>query len=359
MRSWKVLLVAFGVVCFCAGLAAIGWFWLRSDQETPPKMKFSTPQGGVNALAYSPSGLHVAVATGDAVAIYDRATGQPIQLLTGRREPGFVRSLAYSPDGRLLVTAASNGDLTVWDAERMVLRQTFQEGRNEGEFGPKPPNSTHFTCVSFSPDGQTIAVGALDGGVALWDVATGRQVQFARHRCRMFSLAFSPDGRVLATGDENASVQFWDTTTWATTREFGKLCTYTFSLAFNFDGDLACGGAWSGEHEPVRLWDRKTDRFRPFPGGEHDGWDVLVAHVAFSPDGQTLAVAEQTKRRPRHRIRLFNVPSGNVTGAITCSERVNVVAFSSDGREIAAGCGYPDRSSKYATHVRIWSLPNP
>jgi WD40 repeat protein len=358
--SSKVRRVLFGVVVLCIVVAVVvvtRWNRPQPSAEISPTRKLSTPEGTVHVLAYSPNGAHLAVATGWDVVIYDRATGQSVRTLTAGLDPiRRMRALAYSPDGHALVSAA-DGDLSVWDAERLVLRQAIQKGRKDGD--PHAPKSAYFTGVSFAPDGRTMAVGTIDG-VALWDVATGRQTQFTRHTRAVHTVAFSPDGRVLATGDAAGNIQFRDTGTGTTVREFPPRRAYTYAMAFTPEGDLVYGGAWSKEGEPVELWERKTDRFRPIPGGEFDGGEVFVSHLALSPDGRTLAIAEQTKRAPYFRIRLFDVPSGSSSGTIICPEHVNAVAFAPDGREIAAACGFfnSDRPPEPdATHLLIWALP--
>src|SRR5262249_43816266 len=72
----------------------------------------------------------------------------------------------------------------------------------------------HTRCVSsvaFSPDGQVLASGATDGTIKLWDVARGKELATLKgHIKQILSLAFSPDGKTLGSGSEDRSIKLWD-----------------------------------------------------------------------------------------------------------------------------------------------------
>ncbi|MDE2889289.1 MAG: hypothetical protein OXR72_13865 [Gemmatimonadota bacterium] len=65
--------------------------------------------------------------------------------------------------------------------------------------------------VAFSPDGTILASGGGDGKVTLWDVETGRNIAtFFKHQDPVQSVAFSPTDRTLASADERGSILLWD-----------------------------------------------------------------------------------------------------------------------------------------------------
>jgi len=115
---------------------------------------------------------------------------------------GWVRSVAFSPDGKTLASGAAYPDNTVilWD---VASRQ--QVG------APLAGHGHTVYSVAFSPDGQTLASGAEDNTVILWDVASRQQVgaPLAGHSGWVSSVAFSPDGKTLASGG-GRMVILWD-----------------------------------------------------------------------------------------------------------------------------------------------------
>jgi HEAT repeat protein len=121
-----------------------------------------------------------------------------------------VDAVAFSRDGQLLASMAADGSLAVWNTETRELRHELQAPQS---------NSQSITLLHFSPQGDSLAVGQLDGVVQLWDLAQqkrtdliaefpGRSVQRLE---RIDSLAFSHDGHLLAAaGSENRQVAMWE-----------------------------------------------------------------------------------------------------------------------------------------------------
>jgi hypothetical protein len=110
-----------------------------------------------------------------------------VRVLTGHQD--FVRSVAYSPDGRRLASGSWDRTVAVWDAE------TGQRLRElAGHRGL-------VNSVAYSPDGRRLASGAEDRTVAVWDAETGQRLwELSGHHGGVSSVAYSPDGRRLASG---------------------------------------------------------------------------------------------------------------------------------------------------------------
>ena len=130
---------------------------------------------GVRGLAFSPDGSQLAIPFGarfrdeepDGVDVRDPRSGERLARLRSDRQ---VRSVAFSPDGRLLAGGQVDGSILVWatDGWRRVGRPlTLGVGRGQADPG-----------LAFSPDGRTLATSHDDGTVALWDV--GRSSRSAR-----------------------------------------------------------------------------------------------------------------------------------------------------------------------------------
>jgi WD40 repeat protein len=118
------------------------------------------------------------------------------------KQENYVSGVAISPNGKLLASAGRG--VLLWDAqtgERILALP-----------GLNSPTRT----VAFAPDGLTIAAGAKDGKVRLWDVQTGRLKATFKGAglgwlgaSEIFSIAFSPDGKTLAAASQDQTVRLW------------------------------------------------------------------------------------------------------------------------------------------------------
>jgi eukaryotic-like serine/threonine-protein kinase len=177
---------------------------------------FIDPSGQqFRSVAWSPSGRHVAIAGADKatiLALEFGATGVKTRtiVLSAPREirETLLKTLALSPDGRRLAWATQEADdgpprVRIWDLDAGRQCFTFLSTHS----GP-------VVILAYSPDGRYIASASPDRTVAIWDVASGREMLTLRgHASAVSKLVFSPDGSRLVTAGLDRTVRVWDLTT--------------------------------------------------------------------------------------------------------------------------------------------------
>ncbi len=110
----------------------------------------------------------------------------------------FVTSVAFSPDGKTVLTWSSDKTARLWDVETGKQVQEFIG--HEG----------YITSVAYSPDGKTVLTGSSDKTARLWDVETGRLLKnLIGHAEGVHTVAFSADGNMIATGSSDETVILW------------------------------------------------------------------------------------------------------------------------------------------------------
>jgi WD40 repeat protein len=117
------------------------------------------------------------------VRLWDATTGALKQTLEGQ----LIRSLTFSPDGKVLASASFDKTVRLWDATTGTLKQTLKG------------HSDLVRAVTFSPDGKVLASAAEDKTVRLWDATTGAWKQTLEIHATITSLLFSEDGRYIKT----------------------------------------------------------------------------------------------------------------------------------------------------------------
>jgi WD40 repeat protein len=252
-----------------------------------------------------------------------------------------IHSLAFSPDGTMIVSGGNDGKIRLWDAKagRLLGEETVREGLED-----KDP-ALIVSRVAFSSDGLDIVAGDREGVVQPWTIRLGHGQPTLQKRDlssvgrHPWAFAFSQDRMLLASCDSQDMAQLRDV---GSGRSLAKLpCALELpgfrpqSLAFSGDAKtLAVSGYLykNGERseEVIELWDLTEGRLRTTL---RNAWAVprYESSLIFSPDGSTLAVMSSLAvtlwdlgtRRPR------DLPKG--------SEFYSCMAYSPDARFVAAG----------------------
>jgi len=159
-------------------------------------------RGGVNSVAFSPDGRFVLSGSWDkTVRLWDIETGKCIRVFVDHKD--FVYSVAFSPDGRFALSGSFDKTVRLWDIETGKCIRVF-EGHEKAQY--------HWILsVALSPDGRFALSGSLDKTVRLWDIKTGKCIRvFEGHKDNVKSVTFSPDGRYAVSAGWDGVIILWE-----------------------------------------------------------------------------------------------------------------------------------------------------
>jgi WD40 repeat protein len=321
------------------------------QREWNPKP--SPGQGpSVSSLAVSPDGSLLAsgYANRGGVYLWDLATGKE---RTALDIPETYCDVAFSHDGRLL--AAGQRNVHVWDTRTGQDRLLLRRG--------------HRGSLAFSADDRMLTLG--DGtGLVRWELAFApERVAVRRADVNLRALHVLPDGRTVALGHAQNSGLIWDAVSGKDQARLQPLpLNACYCLTLSADGRFA---ASAGQTEQgggdVRLWDAATGRQLAVLA-DHA---TAVHAVAFSPDSRLLATVAGTttadltggKKDNNHiaKIRLWEVPTGREHLTLNVPTRTtpaNGLAFSADGRTLAAAVLDISDPKKEQWQFHLWDLPS-
>ncbi len=276
------------------------------------------------------------------VHIWDTRTGKELRRF--RAQPHYAFSLAVSPDGKHFAVSASE--------DNGISLRDLATGKQVRRFrGPARP-AFH---LAFSPDGKFLA-SACSHDAFVWEVATAKQVHRApaAWSCLVLpgpAVAFSRDGKLLAVAAEGkrrkSRIDLWDTSSWKLVRSLIGHTALVVGLAFTADGKRLVSGSDDGS---VRLWDVVAGKQLRC----HHEELGPVGGVVLACDGKVLAACITSGE-----VHAWDTASGKELWSADLSAPVQAVAVSPDGKTLAAAAQKRIGLWQAATGKTAYQSPEP
>jgi WD40 repeat protein len=293
-------------------------FSFAADDALPPGV-ISVLKGhteAVYAVAFTPDGKYVVTASFDkTLKVWETDTGKEFKTFGGTAgHQNLVLCVAISPDGTLVASGSSDNTAKLWDfPTNKPLREFVQ--------------TDSVNAVALSPDGARIAGAGKDGTVKVWTTADGKEAfSLPGHGGGATGVAFSVNGQLLVTSAADKMLRFWNPANGQPLVGLGAHTAPITSVAINPNNTAVYT---AGEDGLLKFWTVPPVASRPLAGGPHG--DAATC-VALSADGNTILSGSADKT-----VRLSNFATGQTTKALAAPAPVLSTALAPNGATVAAG----------------------
>ncbi|NJR26414.1 MAG: hypothetical protein HC786_32100 [Richelia sp. CSU_2_1] len=236
----------------------------------------------------------------------------------------LVFVVALSPDGEILATGDSRGEVRLWQA------------RNHQPIATLKGHTNWIFALSWSPDGQTLASSSIDRTVRLWDISNGRCLNTCQgHDDSIWTIAWHPAKPIIASAGADRTIRLWDTLSGQCLATLNGHQNWIWSLAWSPDGQVLASGSDDGT---IRFWEAHRGEY--LSTIEHQG--ERIRSIAWNPDGKTMAIGGISPN-----VKIWDVTSKQCQHILKGHQNwVRTLAWSPDGQILASGSD--DRT------IRLW-----
>jgi len=282
-----------------------------AENSKPTPLAIIDGKCDVGAVAFVDGKTLASGGDDNLIRLWEGPTGKPLKELAGHQNT--ITSLIMSRDGKTLYSGAHDRTIRVWDPDG---KPRMQIARNAGDSD----------AMALTKDGKQIAAAGINNTIRRWTTADGKEIIAGEGpQSPVTALAISPDGKYFVAGSALAKIQLYDLAARKEIRGWPAPQGGELVLAFAPDGKTIVSAAGS---DAVRLWDVGSGKEQgqlAAPAGEE------VLSVGFHPAGKTLAVGYRSEV-----IRLWDLDKRAVTSVLKYPGPVYALAYSRDGRTLAA-----------------------
>lgn len=243
-----------------------------------------------------------ALQTNIATELQNKPASKAVPTMTG------IRTIAFSPNGREVLTASTGGTARVWNADTGQQRLLLK-------------HDDVVFHATFSPDGLRIVTASKDHTARLWDAGNGRELARLGHDAPVSKAVFSPDGSQIVTASDDGTARLWDATdAYEVARAYDqrRQLRDTFLPAEVQRMKSAISRVTMGPNDPLK--NRELARLQ---------LDGKVTDAAFSSDGALIVTASDD-----HTARIWNDATGGELARLQHSAPVESAVFSANGKKV-------------------------
>lgn len=293
--------------------------------QTRERLIIADNAAPISSVAFSPDGRRVLTGSSNTAKLWDTDTGVEVQTFKGHI--GVVSSVAFNRDGTRILTGSVDNTAILWDTRTGAQLMLF------GHLAP-------VSSVAFNHDGTRVLTASEDNTARMWDAHAGSQLIVFEHTSAVRSIAFSHDGTRIVTGSADNTGRLWNAATGAWLMTLDRHNADVSSVAFSSDDAQIVTGS---HDETAKLWNARTGELLMTLSGHAKA----VRSVAFSPDSARIVTGSEDKTA-----KVWDIKRGG--DVITLSGHaapILSVAFSHDGTRIVSGSG--DNTA------RLWDVTIP
>jgi WD40 repeat protein len=274
----------------------------------------------LTAVAFSPDGRLAVTAAGDTAELWQADNGKRVAVLSGHGGP--IKDARFSPDSKIVATAADDGTARLWSAETgralFVLRE----------------HTRPVVSVDFSSDGKLLVTASEDQTARIWNAESGERLKvLAAHAKELTGAVFSPDGTLVLTTAKEGTSRIWTVLTGAPLALLtGQQTDWIWKGAFSPDGKRVVTPSLDGS---AAIWESATGKLI-VKMQDHAG---RVFSAAFIPNSNNLVTASYDRTA-----RIWDGRTGATVAVLAHQGAVMRARPSNDGRFIVTSSA--DRTAK-------------